>query len=169
MMSRSLMVSCFILLACSALAGTPALCAATAGSRLALPSDVSIELLGKSLLYTFSYQRMIGNNVGLEAGLSALGGGTTDENTTVVFVPMGAKVYLFPKDGSLYVTGGLVLVTASIDAGPFDDESSDTYSYLGLGMEYRSPGGLLFRGTAYGLIAGGGFFIWPGLAVGYAF
>jgi len=168
-MSRSFVVFCFLLLACSLLTGIPAQGASTSGSRLTLPSDVSIELLGKSILYTFSYQRMIGNTVGLEAGLSALGGGTSDDNTTIVFVPVGAKVYLIPKDGSLYLTGGLVLVTASFDVGPFDDKSSDTYSYLGLGMEYRSQGGLLFRGTAYGLIAGGGFFIWPGLSVGYAF
>jgi hypothetical protein len=38
-----------------------------------------------------------------------------------------------------------------------------------LGFEFRSPGGFLFRGTAYSLIAGGGWFIWPGLSVGYAF
>jgi hypothetical protein len=43
------------------------------------------------------------------------------------------------------------------------------YSQFGLGFEFRSSGGFLFRGTAYGLISGGGYFIWPGLTVGYAF
>ncbi len=158
-----------IILACAVLTVIPAQAASAAGIRETLPNDISIELLGKSILYTFNYQHMIGNTIGLEAGLSALGGGTDEDNTTVVFVPVGAKVYLIPKDGSVYLTGGFVLVTASFDTGPFDDDASDTYSYLGLGMEYRSQGGLLFRGTAYGLIAGGGFFIWPGLSVGYAF
>jgi hypothetical protein len=160
---------CVVVVACSLLAAIPAQGASTSGTRLALPNDMSIELLGKSVLYTFGYQHMIGNFVGLEAGLSAIGGGTTGDNATVVFVPVGAKFYMIPKDGSLYLTGGVVFVTASFDAGPFDDTGSDAYSYLGLGMEYRSPSGLLFRGTAYGLIEGDGFFIWPGLTVGYAF
>lgn len=175
-MSRSYVCFVLLLLACAIPATAAAQAASSAGIRQALPNDISIELLGRSILYTFDYQRMIGNSVGLEAGLSALGGGTSDNNVTVVFVPLGAKLYLIPKDGSVYLTGGVVLVTAifSFSIGPAEDDKSEedksgSYSYLGLGMEYRSKGGLLFRGTAYGLIMGGGFFIWPALSVGYAF
>ncbi|HEX9610988.1 MAG TPA: hypothetical protein VF978_03800, partial [Gemmatimonadales bacterium] len=87
-----------------------------------------------------------------------------------IFIPVSAKLYLIPKDGSLYVTGGAVFVTAAADQGPFDSGSAaDFYGQLGLGFEFRSPGGFLFRGTAYGLFGNGSWFIWPGLSVGYAF
>ena len=174
-MSRSYVCFILLLLACAIPATAAAQAASSVGIRQALPNDISIELLGRSIVYTFDYQRMIGNSIGLEAGLSALGGGTSDNNATVVFVPLGARLYLIPKDGSVYLTGGVVLLTASFHSSlvPAEDDEEDdkssSYSYLGLGMEYRSKGGLLFRGTAYGLIMGGGFFIWPGLTVGYAF
>ena len=172
--SRASVLFCLLLLVCAVMAAAPAPAASSAGIRQALPNDISIELLGRSGFYTFGYQRMIGNPIGLEAGLSALGGGTSDNNATVVFVPLGVKLYLIPNDGSVYLTGGVVLVTASfhsslVPAEDNEDDKSGSYSYLGLGMEYRSKAGLLFRGTAYGLIAGGGFVILPGLTAGYAF
>ena len=137
--------------------------------RATMPNDVGIELLGKALLYSFSYQRMLGTTFGLEAGLGALGeGGASSSNTMIVFVPVSAKVYLIPKDGTLYLTGGAVLATASTNSGPLDN-ATDFYGHAGLGFEFRSPGGFLFRGTAYGLFAEGSYFIWPGITIGYAF
>jgi hypothetical protein len=140
--------------------------------RQALPNDFGIELLGRSLLYSFTYQYMVSPYIGLEAGFSALGGGSIsdDEGSTLLFGSGGGRLYMIPKDGSPFVTAGGVLASVSTDAGPFgDDESTGSYGYVGLGFEFRSRGGMLFRGTAYGLIAEGGFFIWPGLTVGYAF
>lgn len=133
-------------------------------SRESLRSDFGIELLGKAAIYSFSYQYMVMPQFGLQAGLSALGGSATEG--AVVFVPLGAKLYFIPKNGSPFVTGGVVVLTGTADSGPID---SATYGYAGFGFEYRSIGGFLFRGTAYGLIAGGEFFIWPGLHIGYAF
>jgi len=138
--------------------------AVQAQSRMALRNDFGIELLGKAALYSFSYQYMVNHQIGIEVGLSALGGSVTD--ATVVFIPIGARYYFVPKDGSPFVTGGIVILTGQTDSGPLD---SETYGYAGLGFEYRSTAGLLFRGTAYGLIAEGEFFIWPGLNIGYAF
>jgi hypothetical protein len=142
---------------------------ALAQTRVDLPNDCGIELLGRSLLYTFSYQRQFGNPFALEVGLSAFGGSGDGDTDMILFFPVGAKVYLIPKDGSIYLSGGINFATTATDSGPFDDDSSTTFGYFGPGFEYRSPSGFLFRGTAYGLIAGGGFFIWPGLYVGYAF
>ena len=107
---------------------------------------------------------MVTPSVGLQASLAALGGSAAD--ATIVFIPLGGKLYFVPKDGSPFLTGGIVVLTGSADSGPIE---SATYGYAGLGFEFRSTGGFLFRGTAYGLIAGGQFFIWPGLHIGYAF
>ena len=168
-MSKRLLAVCSLLVVCATLCCA----AAPAGSqelvREKLKSDVGIELLGKALLYSFNYQYTPVKQLGLEAGIGAIGGGSDDDNTMVLFFPVGGKFYIIPKDGSLYVAAGGVFLNASTDTGPFDDSESSAYGYAGLGFEYRSEGGLLFRGTAYGLIAGGGFWIWPGLTVGYAF
>lgn len=136
--------------------------------RASMPNDIGIELLGKAVIYSFQYQRMVAPAVGLEIGLGALGGGSSSDNTTLIFVPMGARLYLIPKDGTLFLTGGTVLASASVNEGPFSGTST-FYGQAGFGFEFRSSGGFLFRGTAYGLFAEGGYFIWPGLSVGYAF
>ena len=136
-------------------------------TRERLRSDVGIELLGKALLYNFYYQYMANRMLGLEAGFGIFGGGTSEDNTTVAFFPIGARLYLIPKDGSLFLTGGVTIVTAGTDSGPFDN--STTFGYGGLGFEFRAESGFIFRGTAYGLFNGEGFFIWPGLTLGYAF
>lgn len=137
--------------------------------RMEYPNDFGIELLGRSVIYTFTYQRMLNNYVGLEGGLSALGGGDSNDSATLVFIPIGGRFYMIPKNGSPFLTGGMVILTASVDSGPFDDSESNTYGYVGLGFEFRAEGGFIFRGTAYGLISDGNFFIWPGLHIGYAF
>jgi hypothetical protein len=138
-------------------------------ARATLRNDVGIELLGKAAIYSFYYQRMVTPGLGLEVGLGALGGGSSTDNTLLVFVPVGAKVYLIPRDGSLYVAGGAVLANAVVNEGPFTGDASDLYGYAGLGFEFRSSGGFLFRGAAYALFAEGAYFIWPGMTFGYAF
>ena len=156
-------------LLCATVAQGHAQGAPTTLTRATLRNDFGVELLGKALIYSFSYQRMVGTTLGLEAGLAAYGGGAASGSTTLAFFPLGAKVYLFPKNSSLYLTGGAVLVTASTNSGPFSDNAAAFYGDAGLGFEVRSPGGFVFRGTVYGLFGGGGYFIWPGVTLGYAF
>ncbi|MDD4857225.1 MAG: hypothetical protein PHD74_03865 [Candidatus Krumholzibacteria bacterium] len=135
--------------------------------RERLKSDFGIELLGKAALYSFNYQYTLSRQLGIEAGIGALGGGTGDDNATVAFIPIGAKLYLIPKDGSVYLTGGVTIVTAGTDSGPFDDSTS--FGFIGVGFEFRAETGFTFRGTAYSLLSNDGFFIWPGLTLAYAF
>ena len=140
-------------------------------SRLKLRNSTGIELLGNSFLYSFYYQRMLNSSVGLDAGLAMYGGGGNGSSTFIAFIPAGAKVYLIPKNGSLYLTGGGVLLTATTDLGPIDDDNSAStlYGYAGLGFEYRAESGFTFRFTAYNIFIEGSYFIWPGLTFGYAF
>ena len=159
-MSKKTVILCTVLMLFSVFSKN----SAQAQSRTTLRNDFGIELLGKAALYSFSYQHMVTSAVGLQASLAALGGSAAD--ATIVFIPLGGKFYFVPKDGSPFLTGGIVVLTGSSDSGPIE---SATYGYAGLGFEFRSTAGFLFRGTAYGLIAGGEFFIWPGLHIGYAF
>ena len=163
-----LAVIALVMLLCAA--GSESQAQAAPGlARMRMRNDVGIELLGKAAVYSFSYQRIVSSSMGLEVGLGALGGGGSGDNALLVFIPVSAKLYLIPKDGSLYLTGGAVFVTAAADQGPFSDSAADFYGHLGLGFEFRSTTGFLFRGTAYGLFGGGSWFVWPGLSIGYAF
>jgi hypothetical protein len=140
-----------------------------AGSRNEAPNEVELELAGKCLLYSFSYQRMLAEPFGLELGVSMLGGGSSGSSTSIVFFTVGGKIYFIQKNASPYIGAGFVSLTASTSSGPFSDSGSGSYGYVTPGFEYRSEGGFLVRGSVYVLFTGGGSFVWPGLTVGVAF
>jgi len=133
-------------------------------SKIALPNDFSLELLGKCLVYSMSYQRTVTPNVGIEIGASLLGG----SGASVTFFNVGPRLYAVKGNASPCVAGGVVIVSGSTDSGPFSSSASGAYGYIGPGFEYRSDGGFLFRGTVYFLVHDG-FFVWPGLQIGIAF
>jgi hypothetical protein len=133
-------------------------------SKAALPNDVSLELLGRCLVYSFSYQRTITPSFGIQLGGSVLGG----SGASVGFLTAGVRLYLLPKNASPCIAGGLVAITASTGSGPFSTDNSASYGYIGPGFEFRSDGGFLFRGTVYFLVRDG-FFVWPGIEIGIAF
>lgn len=135
-----------------------------AQSRTELPNDVTLDLLGRCLVYSFSYQRIVTKDVGIEGGLSILGG----SGASVVFITGGGRVYLSPRDAAPCISAGFVAVTAQTGAGPFSSDESTAYLYAGPGFEYRATGGFVFRGSLYFLIRDG-FFVWPGLQIGIAF
>ncbi len=140
-----------------------------AQSRGEKPNDFSLELGGKCILYSLSYQRMLGQAAGLEIGASYIGGGTGEGSAGVFFLSGGLRLYLLKKDASPCLSAGIVYVTAGTDAGPFgEDSESGVYFYVGPGFEYRFSGGFLFRGGVNFLIKEG-FFVWPGITVGLAF
>jgi hypothetical protein len=135
-----------------------------AQSRTELPNDVTLDLLGRCLVYSFSYQRIVTKDVGIEGGLSILGG----SGASVMFVTGGGRIYLSPRDAAPCISAGFVAVTAQTGAGPFSSDASTAYLYAGPGFEYRATGGFVFRGSLYFLIRDG-FFVWPGLQIGIAF
>lgn len=129
--------------------------------------DVGIEFLGRAYLASLCYQWTPVRSIGLEAGIGAFQERITGEGDVVAFFPIGAKIYLAPRDDALFLSAGVTLMTESADAGSF--EETEGYGYAGIGYEYRRAGGFLLRGTVYGLFADGEFDVWPGLTVGYAF
>lgn len=135
-----------------------------AQSRGENPNDFTLELGGRCIIYSLSYQRTFNEQVGLEIGASILGG--TD--ASVIFLSGGARLYLTKKDAAPCLAGGIVFITASTSAGPFEDSASGVYFYASPGFEYRMSGGFLFRGSVNFLIKDG-FFVWPGLTLGIAF
>lgn len=137
-------------------------------SRAGMRHSTGVELLGNSLLYSFYYQYMMSRATGAEVGLAFYGSGDSDDSFFLAFVPVGLKLYPVAKNGSPFLALGGVLLTSSTDIGPFDDDASTLYGYIGPGFEYRSEGGFTFRFAAYGLLFEGGFLVWPGLTLGYS-
>ena len=140
-----------------------------AGSRKDSPNAVDLELAGKCLLYSFSYQRMLAEPFGIEVGVSALGEGSSESSTSLLFFTFGGKLYIIQGNASPYIGAGIVALSAAATAGPFSSDGTGTYGYISPGFEFRSESGFLVRGSVYALIGGGGFFVWPGLSVGVAF
>lgn len=135
-----------------------------AQSRTEKPNDFTLELGGRCVAYCLSYQRIIGEQFGLEVGASVLGG--TD--ASVIFLSGGARAYLTKSAAAPCLSGGIVYITAQTDAGPFDAAASGVYFYASPGFEYRSSGGFVFRAGVTFLIKDG-FFVWPSLTLGVSF
>jgi len=140
-----------------------------AQSRAEKPNDFTLELGGKCLLYSLSYQRMIGETAGLEAGISYLGLGGGGDTASALCLTGGLRLYLTKKDAAPCFSAGIAYVTAGTGAGMFDESNSFVYFYAGPGFEYRASGGFLFRGSVNLLFSGSFFWVWPGLTLGVTF
>jgi len=140
-----------------------------AQARVQKPNDFTLELGGRCLLYSLSYQRMLGKMAALEVGASMIGGATEGTGTSVIFLSGGGRIYLMRNNISPCIAGGAVYVTGVVDTGPFEATGSGVYFYLTPGFEYRMSGGFVFRGGVNFLIKGSSFFVWPGIALGIAF
>jgi hypothetical protein len=138
-----------------------------AQSRAVKKNDFTIELGGKCILYSLSYQRMVSEMFGLEVGASFLGGAASGEGGGIIFLSGGGRFYFIKKNASPTLSGGIIYVTAATTAGPFEGDSG-VYFYANPGFEFRQSSGFVVRGGVYFLIKDG-FFVWPGIQLGIAF
>ncbi len=139
-----------------------------AGSRGERQNDLAIELLGRCGWYSASYQRLIDQNVGIEASTSVV----SESGLALAYLGGGVRAYLSSSDVSGFIVGGVVGVTQSggyVASRLFSKSNSTTYGYVGPGVEYRASTGFLMRGTLYFLILGGEVHSWPGVQFGMAF
>jgi hypothetical protein len=151
---------------------------AIAGTKSDRPNDFSLEILGRSLLYSLTYQHTIGERLGIEGAASIVNG---FHGRTVSLFSGGVKGYLKKSDAAPYIGIGVVTVspsTRSLDTGAYlRSLNAKSYFYLAPGFEYRSEGGFLLRGTVYVLFGSGnsfaasnsGIVVWPGVQIGFAF
>jgi hypothetical protein len=135
-----------------------------AQARMAIKNDCTIELGGRHLLYGFTYQRLLKENLGLEFGTSIIGG----SDVTILFLSGGGRYYFSNRKSGPTLAGGLVVLTAGTDSGPFSNSTAGMYLYVTPGFEYRSSGNFLFR-AGLNLLINKGMFFWPGVAFGIQF
>ncbi len=143
----------------------------SAGARagdtaLERPQSLLIELGGRAGLYSLQYDVHVASAVAIGGGVENFG----VTGSSVWMFPLYVNAYFAPGPHRPYFTGGVNIAAAS---GPYTTTSYFNSTGVGsvsagLGYEYRGSNGLLFRATAYGLVAGSTVTPWAGVSIGAA-
>jgi hypothetical protein len=153
--------------------------ASAAHTRVTYPSALSVEVLGRSMLYTVSFDQVMNDHLAAGGGIGTVStvfpNTDTDANKTATFVPVYMNYYFLADGGSPFVTGGVTLITnhssvknLETSTGGLKLPSSSVMPVFGGGYENRGDTGFLFRVTGY-LVAGKSIAPWVGFSFGYAF
>ncbi len=147
-------------------------------TRVTNPNSIGIEVLGRGLLYSIQFDRVLNDDLAAGIAFGAIATKTasgTDSGKTASFIPVFMNYYFAREQGSIYATAGATLVTNASDLnGLSANMSSLTFSSnailgtVGLGYENRSDNGFLFRICGYGII-GTTIVPWVGFNFGFAF
>lgn len=135
------------------------------------PNVLSIELLGRALVYSLDYDRAISSHVTLGLGISSWQASAWWNNytATVTVVPVYLNFYFSESPSRGYLTGGAdwISVTQSgNNSNVFNNNG--VAAVFGGGYESRSNEGFIFRASIY-VIAGQSISVQPALSLGYAF
>ncbi len=148
-------------------------------TRVTNPNALSLEMFGRSALYTIGFDRVVNDDIvaGIGFGsvpLAEVGGGAK-VGKSASFVPVYVNYYFAREGGSLYATGGASIVMNSDTSRGYATEyggmvlgNKTILAHFGLGFESRSDNGFLFRLAGYGVVAQA-VYPWFGLTLGWAF
>jgi hypothetical protein len=159
--------------------------AATAGrplgnhTRVTYPSTVSIEVLGRAMLYSVNFDQVVDDHIAVGAGFGSVSTNRhdTDIDTgeTASFIPVYMNYYFTEMAGSPFVTGGVTMILnhaavkgTDTSTGSLQIPSSTVMPEFGAGYEFRTDTGFLFRVAGY-LAAAKSLTPWVGFSFGYAF
>jgi len=148
-------------------------------TRVTYPSAVSVEVLGRGLMYSINFDQVLSDELAAGFGYGSvstdLRGTSTDAGQSAQMIPAYMNYYFSRTAGSIYGTLGVNVVvnakkvkgTDSATGGlEFGRES--IMPTVGLGYENRGDTGFLFRVAAYGLVSNN-ITPWLGFSFGYAF
>jgi hypothetical protein len=138
---------------------------AHAGVRDDHPNLIGGELMGRGFILTLNYERFLSNQVGLGAGIMAIGTGSEQAMIMPLYVS-----FVTGDVHSLYLAAGGALLGAG---GSFRDYESTWIMQGSLGYQFQSPGGFfvrpLFTINKATQGSGGGTLVWPGITLGGSF
>jgi hypothetical protein len=147
---------------------------ASNNTRVSLPNALTFEIGGRSLNYSFNFDRVLSDelSVGVGYGTFTTQGGIYSSPSSGV-VPVYANYYFSREAGSLYVTAGAAILTSNnsgqtTQLGNLQLSSSSLLGSAGVGYEYRSDPGFLVRMTGY-LMMSGNIVPWAGMSLGFSF
>lgn len=155
------------------------LSAQAAHTRVTYPSAVSVEILGRSMLYTVAYDQVLNDDLAVGVGLGTVSlnfrGTDTDAGKSATMIPVYMNYYFMKEGGSPFLTGGVTLITnhssvknLETTTGGLEIPSSNVMPTFGGGYENRGDNGFLFRIAAYA-VAGRSLTPWMGFSFGYSF
>lgn len=146
--------------------------------RVTNPNALNVEFLGRGMLYSISFDRVVNDDL-----VAGVGFGTTslrtltdvDTGVSTALIPIYVNYYFMREGSSPFATLGANIVTNSANAA----DLKSTYSGIefgsravqptfGVGYESRSDAGFLFRVSIYGIYAET-LSPWGGLTLGYCF
>ena len=131
-------------------------------------NGMSLELLGRGLLYSLNYDYLITDNLALGAGVASYSFSSGSANSSAWIIPIYANYYLTGGKHRWFATGGANMILASGSSGDGDRVTgSGVAGVLGGGYEYKSAGGFLFRAAPY-VFVGKASGAWLGLSFGYS-
>ncbi len=130
-------------------------------------NGMSLELLGRGLLYSFNYDYLLRDNLALGAGVSSYSISSGSSSASAWIIPVYANYYLTEGTHRWFTTAGANLIFASSTAGNDSRVSgSGLAGVLGGGYEYRGNSGFLFRAAPY-VFVGKTSGAWLGVSFGY--
>jgi len=130
-------------------------------------NGMSLELLGRGLLYSFNYDYLLNDNLALGAGVSHYSISSGNASAGAWILPVYANYYLTQGTHRWFTTAGANLIFASGNVGTEDKVSgSGVAGVLGAGYEYRGDSGFLFRAAPY-VFVGKTSGAWLGVSFGY--
>lgn len=150
-----------------------------AHTRVTYPSVVSVEMLGRAMLWSINYDQVLNDNMSVGVGYGSvstfLRGTDIDSGRSATFIPAYMNYYFIQDGNSPFITAGVSLITnhASVKnydtaTGGLELPASSVMPTFGGGFESRSDNQFLFRAAGY-LIAGRRIAPWLGFSFGYAF
>jgi hypothetical protein len=177
MMSKNLSLAVSLVLALALLTLAPRASRAE-HVRVTNPNSVNVELLGRGMLYSVSYDRVVTDDL-----VAGVGFGTTstrtlsdvDAGVSTALLPLYVNYYFMREGGSPFATLGADIVTNSGEVNGLKSTYSGiefgsraVLATVGAGYESRTDAGILFRVAVYGIYAKT-ISPWGGLTLGYCF
>jgi hypothetical protein len=151
--------------------------AALAASLVATPRDLRAqseqdrnllggEVLGRAMVYSLNYERMLGARFGAGAGFAFWGNG--EENFTLVplylsFTPVGRRHALYTSAGATIGTSNVPLFTTSTQREGF------AFGTVTAGYQFRSSRGYILRPVVHFVYGRDSSILWPGFTIGRTF
>lgn len=131
-------------------------------------NGMSLELLGRGLLYSLNYDYLVTDSLALGAGVANYSFSSGSSSASAWIIPVYANYYLTGGKHRWFATGGANVILASGSAGGDDRVTgSGVAGVLGGGYEYKSDGGFLFRAAPY-VFVGKASGAWLGVSFGYS-
>lgn len=146
--------------------------------RVTNPNSIGVELLGRGMLFSITYDRVVNDDIVAGAGVGSTSLrtlGDADTGLRTGLIPIYVNYYFMREGGSPFATLGANIVTNSSGANGLKSTFSGmefgsraVQATFGVGYENRNDAGFLFRVSVYGIYAQT-LSPWAGLTLGYCF